>query len=167
MVCGRPFVSQDNARLVVGGRPLGFSTAHFSLLNLAIGGPSTFLGKPDPNAPFPPQDMLVDYVRVYQLIRCSVGHARDYAGRVVNSASYLGTLAPGSLAALYGVNLTDAEHVVTGVASFPVSVAGVSVSINGVDAPLLYLSPTQINFQIPWETVPGPNVQVKVAKWVR
>jgi beta-glucanase (GH16 family) len=43
-----------------------FNAPFFLLLNLAIGGPKTFLGTPDANAPFPPQDMLVDYVRVYQ-----------------------------------------------------------------------------------------------------
>lgn len=43
-----------------------FDKPFFLLLNLAIGGPKTFLGTPDPNAPFAPQEMLVDYVRVYQ-----------------------------------------------------------------------------------------------------
>lgn len=43
-----------------------FNAPFFLLLDLAIGGPKTFLGMPDPKAPFPPQEMLVDYVRVYQ-----------------------------------------------------------------------------------------------------
>ncbi|MFY9723935.1 MAG: glycoside hydrolase family 16 protein, partial [Bryobacteraceae bacterium] len=43
-----------------------FNNPFYLLLNVAIGGPTTFLGTPDPNAPFPNQDMLVDYVRVYQ-----------------------------------------------------------------------------------------------------
>ncbi|HKE29600.1 MAG TPA: glycoside hydrolase family 16 protein [Bryobacteraceae bacterium] len=43
-----------------------FNARFFLLLNLAIGGPKTFLGTPDPNTPFAPQDMLVDYVRVYR-----------------------------------------------------------------------------------------------------
>lgn len=54
-----------------------FNAPFFLLLNLAIGGPSTFLGTPDPNAPFPNQDMLVDYVRVYE--------ATSTAGPVLNS----------------------------------------------------------------------------------
>ena len=45
--------------------------------------------------------------------------------------------------------------------NFLTSVAGVSVSVNGVKAPLTYVSPAQINFQVPWETTPGAvNVQV-------
>ena len=46
--------------------PFDSGQANFIILNLAIGGPSTFLGTPDPNAPFADQEMLVDYVRVYQ-----------------------------------------------------------------------------------------------------
>jgi beta-glucanase (GH16 family) len=48
------------------GTQWAFNAPFFILLNLAIGGPKTFLGTPNPSAPFPPQDMLVDYVRVYQ-----------------------------------------------------------------------------------------------------
>jgi beta-glucanase (GH16 family) len=43
-----------------------FNAPFFILLNLAIGGPSTFLGTPNSSQPFPNQDMLVDYVRVYE-----------------------------------------------------------------------------------------------------
>jgi beta-glucanase (GH16 family) len=43
-----------------------FDKPFFILLDLAIGGSKTFLGTPDPNAPFSPQDMLVNYVRVYR-----------------------------------------------------------------------------------------------------
>jgi beta-glucanase (GH16 family) len=42
-----------------------FNAPFFLLLNLAIGGPNTILGTPDASVKFP-QDMLVDYVRVYQ-----------------------------------------------------------------------------------------------------
>jgi beta-glucanase (GH16 family) len=49
------------------GRQWVFNAPFFILLNLAIGGPTTFLGTPSPSAPFPAQDLLVDYVRVYQM----------------------------------------------------------------------------------------------------
>ena len=146
------------------GRQWVFNNPFFILLNLAIGGPATFLGKPDPNAPFPSQDMLVDYVRVYQAAAVSASTPVITPGRVVNAASYLGALAPGALASLYGSNLADAEHVIAGVAAFPMSLAGVSVSVDGVNAPLIYLSPTQVNFQIPWGTIAGPAVEVKVTR---
>ena len=42
-----------------------FNAPQFLLLNLAIGGPRTFLGTPDAETPFP-QEMAVDWVRIYQ-----------------------------------------------------------------------------------------------------
>ncbi len=148
--------------------PLGakwvFNAPFFILLNLAIGGPTTFLGTPDPNAPFPPQDMLVDYVRVYQAAPVAAGAPVIAPGRVVNAASFLGTLAPGSLATVYGAGLADAEYLVTPAGAFPTSVAGVSVSVNGLSAPLTYVSPSQINFQVPWDTPAGASVDVIVSR---
>ena len=37
----------------------------------------------------------------------------------------------------------------------------ISVWVNGLAAPLTYISPGQINFQMPWETAAGPpDIQV-------
>jgi uncharacterized protein (TIGR03437 family) len=87
---------------------------------------------------------------------------------VVDAASFAGSLAPGSLAALFGSNLADGVHQNLFDASrnaFPTSVAGVSVSVNGVPAALTYVSPGQINFQVPWETPVGPAaVAVRVTR---
>jgi uncharacterized protein (TIGR03437 family) len=141
-----------------------FNNPFFILLNLAIGGKSTFLGTPDPNAPFPPQDMLVDYVRVYQTATITAATPVITPGRVVNAASYLGTIAPGGLATLYGENLADATYQVSATPNFPTSVGDVTVSVGGVNAPLTFVSPTQINFQVPWETSPGMVVNVIVTR---
>jgi uncharacterized protein (TIGR03437 family) len=145
------------------GRQWVFNGPFFILLNLAIGGPTTFLGEPDLMAPFQSQDMLVDYVRVYEAANASAETPVLTPGRVVNAASWLETLAPGSIVTLYGYNLADAMHSISGVDTFPRSVAGVAVAVNGIYAPLLYTSPTQIIFQIPWETLAGPT-EVKVIR---
>ncbi len=42
-----------------------FNHPFFLLLNLAIGGPNTFLGSPAADTPFP-QELAIDYVRVYR-----------------------------------------------------------------------------------------------------
>jgi beta-glucosidase len=141
-----------------------FNNPFFVLLNLAIGGKSTFLGTPDSNAPFPPQDMLVDYVRVYQATTITPVTPVITPGRVVNAASYLGAIAPGSLATLYGNNLAGTTQPVSAAPNFPASLGGVTVSVDGVNAPLTFISPTQINFQVPWETAPGMAVNVKVTR---
>ncbi len=147
------------------GRQWVFNGPFFLLLNLAIGGPTTFLGTPDAAVAFP-QEMLVDYVRVYQATTVPATTPVITPGRVVNVASYLGAISPGSLTAIYGNNLADAVHAISPPGpgqSFPTNVSGVTVSVNGVIAPLLYVSPTQINFQVPWKTPPGLALPVKVS----
>ncbi len=145
-----------------------FSAPFFILLNLAIGGPSSFLGTPDPSAPFPNQDMLVDYVRVYQPVAVSAATPVITPSGIVNAASFLGDIAPGSLATLSGGNLADSTYQGSQLLDtnnhFVTSVGGVSVGVNGLNAPLIYVSPAQINFQVPWETVPGTAVSVQAAR---
>jgi uncharacterized protein (TIGR03437 family) len=74
---------------------------------------------------------------------------------VVNGASFQpGPLAPGSLfsigAANLGVNTASASGT-----PWPTALSGITVAINGIPAPLSYVSPTQINGQIPFETALG------------
>jgi uncharacterized protein (TIGR03437 family) len=145
-----------------------YNAPFFILLNLAIGGPNTFLGTPDSGAPFSNQDMLVDYVRVYQAAAVDANAPVISPAGVLNAASYLGAIAPGSLVSLFGNNLADGSYqgsqVLDASGHFVTSVAGVSVAVNDVNAPLAYVGPGQINFQIPWETAPGPAVRVQVTR---
>ncbi len=65
-------------------------------------------------------------------------------------------LAPGAIFSLYGTSLAPQGYsFLVSSATWPRSVNGISVTINGVAAPLYYVSPTQINGQIPFETAPG------------
>jgi uncharacterized protein (TIGR03437 family) len=58
------------------------------------------------------------------------------------------SVAPGSLVSFFGSNLSDqtASAPLNGI--LPLSLGGVEVYFNGVQAPLLYVSPTQINSQL-------------------
>ncbi|HEX3744257.1 MAG TPA: family 16 glycosylhydrolase [Bryobacteraceae bacterium] len=141
-----------------------FNNQFFILLNLAIGGPSTFLGTPNASQTFANQDMLVDYVRVYQSASATPTTPVIAPGRVVNGASYLGDLAPGGLATLYGTQLADGTPTIDNTNGFPTQAGGVTVSVNGVNSPLIYVSPTQINFQVPWETAAGTSVPIVVTR---
>lgn len=71
-------------------------------------------------------------------------------GGVVTGAAYTKTISPGALVSVFGTNL--APSAVTA-SSYPLltSLNGVSVTINGLKAPLFYVSPTQINLQVPSE----------------
>jgi uncharacterized protein (TIGR03437 family) len=77
-------------------------------------------------------------------------------GGVVNAASFAAAFSPGALATVFGSNFTG-TGLLSVASSVPLasSLGGVSVQVNGVAAPVLYASSTQINFQIPWETKPG------------
>jgi uncharacterized protein (TIGR03437 family) len=73
---------------------------------------------------------------------------------VVNAASFATQISPGALATVFGSNfaLTNAGAAVP----LPTSLQGVSVSVNGQLAPVLYVTSTQVNFQVPWEAALGP-----------
>jgi uncharacterized protein (TIGR03437 family) len=147
LVDGASYETVTPASLPVGAQWV-FNNPFFLLLDVAIGGPTTFLGTPDASVTFP-EDLLVDYVRVYQPVSVPGTTPVITPGRLVNAASYLGAISPGSLAVVFGNNLADAQHLIPAPApggSFPKQVAGVTVSVNGVNAPLVYVSPTQINF---------------------
>jgi len=77
------------------------------------------------------------------------------AGGVVNAASFTAHVSPGALASIFGSNFMGTGEHGTASLPLPAGLAGISVSVNGRAAPLLYLGTDQINFQIPWETAPG------------
>jgi uncharacterized protein (TIGR03437 family) len=78
----------------------------------------------------------------------SAGPAVPVAASVVNSASWTGEIAPLALATITGVNLAGGQTLTAGI-PWPASLGGVRVEIDGLPAPLLYLSDGQINFYVP------------------
>ena len=73
---------------------------------------------------------------------------------VVNAASFVPRISPGALATVFGSNFALVNAGAQ--TPLPTSVESVSVSVNGQLAPVLYVTPTQVNFQVPWETALGP-----------
>lgn len=69
----------------------------------------------------------------------------------LSAASYKPTLAPGEIAALFGAGLATGTEVATQL-PLPTTLANVRVMIDGVAAPLFFVSPGQINFQVPRTT---------------
>lgn len=68
---------------------------------------------------------------------------------IVNLGSYQPTIAPNSLISIFGTNLGREET--AGSAPLPLSLGGVCVTLNNNPVPLLYVSPGQINAQVPPE----------------
>jgi uncharacterized protein (TIGR03437 family) len=83
-------------------------------------------------------------------------------GGVVNAASFsTQPLAAGSIAAIFGSNLGSATAQASSV-PLPASLAGVSVQVDGIAAPLFFVSPLQINFVVPWEVEGRTQVSLTV-----
>src|ERR1700676_5280745 len=82
---------------------------------------------------------------------------------VVNGASFTGSVAPGSLATIFGLNLSKNAPIHASVLPLPTTLGEVQVTVNGHAAPLLYVDPTQINLQVPYEVTPGPSSVVVTA----
>jgi uncharacterized protein (TIGR03437 family) len=90
------------------------------------------------------------------LIVTSVG-PQFTAGAVVNAASFLpGPVAPGSLISIFGTVLADSTVTAPG-PGLPTSLGGVSITIGGISAPLQFVSPGQINAQVPFDAGVGPQ----------
>jgi len=88
------------------------------------------------------------------------------AGGVANGASFTATngFAPGSIAAIFGANLTEGISACLPPTCNPTfrsdgrlnaTLAGAQVEINQIPVPLFYASPIQIGIQIPAELTPG------------
>ena len=74
---------------------------------------------------------------------------------VVNAGGFQpGPMAPGSIISVFGSHLAPAAAGAPG-APWPIELGGSSVTVNGIPAPLSFVSPAQINAQIPFEIPPG------------
>jgi uncharacterized protein (TIGR03437 family) len=76
---------------------------------------------------------------------------------VVNYAGYTGTfpVAPGSIASAYGNFGNVPTTALESFSPMPRELAGIRVRVNGVDAPLYFVSSGQINFVVPLATANG------------
>jgi uncharacterized protein (TIGR03437 family) len=83
-------------------------------------------------------------------------------GGVVDAATFKAPVVPGSLVSIFGTNLAAKTTFATAI-PLPDALDGVTVSFNGVAAPLLYVSPQQINAQLPWEVAGAGPVSVVVS----
>jgi uncharacterized protein (TIGR03437 family) len=88
-------------------------------------------------------------------------------GSVVNGATYLeGGLVPGSWALVKGSNLSNVTRVWESADfarlgnNLPISLNGTSVNVNGMAAAVYYVSPGQVNFQVPYGVSGTISVQV-------
>ncbi|MBI3934029.1 MAG: S8 family serine peptidase [Acidobacteria bacterium] len=84
---------------------------------------------------------------------------------VVNAASFVSgppRVAAGSLVSIFGNQMTDGATASAASIPLPTSLAGIRVLIGGEEAPLLFVSPSQINAQVPQEVAGRAFTTVQV-----
>ncbi len=96
-------------------------------------------------------DLIVGGLTLSVLIEKPSTNAKATVVSAANAAS--STVAPGSLASVYGADLANSQAGATSL-PLPTRFAGTSVSIQDssgavLEAPLLYVIPSQVNFQVP------------------
>jgi uncharacterized protein (TIGR03437 family) len=80
-------------------------------------------------------------------------------GGVGNAATNAQAFAPGMLMSVYGSQLAPAGTAqLAGTLPLPLNLVGVSATVNGLTAPLYYLSPGQLNVQVPYEASAGTAI---------
>jgi len=80
---------------------------------------------------------------------------------IANAASFTQQYAPGTYLAIAGSQLASTAQTASTI-PLPYSMGGFSATVNGVAAPLYYVSPTFVSIQIPYETPSGIPVVLTV-----
>src|SRR5438477_1741487 len=82
---------------------------------------------------------------------------------ISNTASGVARVTRGSLASIYGLNLS-ASTAQPALLPLVTTLGGVTVTVDGIAAPLVYISPAQINIQIPFEVSSASTLDVVVTR---
>ncbi len=73
-------------------------------------------------------------------------------GAVVNAADYQEPVAPGGLISIFGEDLSPTNEATSQI-PLPTALGNSCLTVNGVPVPVLFVSPTQINAQLPFEVM--------------
>ena len=86
------------------------------------------------------------------------------AGANLNGGQNAAEVAPGTIVTINGTNLSDSTLSGTPGSNgyYPASLGGVRVYFDGITAPLLFVSPTQINTQVPFEVADASSTSAYV-----
>ncbi|MEI9811244.1 MAG: IPT/TIG domain-containing protein [Acidobacteriota bacterium] len=76
--------------------------------------------------------------------------------RVVSAADGVSSVAPGGLFTIYGTNLNP-TNVATKEIPLPTALGDSCLTVNGQPVPILFVSPTQVNGQMPYQAVGNVN----------
>jgi uncharacterized protein (TIGR03437 family) len=80
-------------------------------------------------------------------------------GKIVNAADLTKPVAPGGLVSLFGTNLSPV-NMATNQIPLPTALAESCMTVNGTLIPMIFASPTQINAQLPFNTVGNSSLVI-------
>ena len=164
-VPGEPACSPTAAGVTCASDNYGVAYAEV-ILGSSAGSPTiTVTGPPPSNIPFQFSAFILPQPSITP-------------GQILDNAIFQPTIAPGSIAAIKGANLMDPDLLLDTaqgydlispvLTSFPLVLDGVNVSFDvpgtgiSVPAPVVAVSPGQIDIQVPWELKGQTSAQVKV-----
>jgi uncharacterized protein (TIGR03437 family) len=78
-----------------------------------------------------------------------------------NQAPFTAGVSPGEFVVLYGTNLAPGTQVAT-VAPFPTTLNGVQVLVDGIAAPIYYVSQSQVSMVVPYSSSTFPLASIQV-----
>ncbi len=98
--------------------------------------------------------------------RSASGAPQINPGGVVSAASFQGSLAVGELVSIFGQNLSLGYTTAAASTPLPGTLDSTIVQLNNQPCPVLYVSPSQINVQLPFEYSGALNLTVGVGRIV-
>lgn len=135
------------------------STCVFQNITSSVSSPSGFVRS---LAPLPTQSSLIvlstsGFTVLPWTYAASV--APPHIAAVVSAADSKSPAAPGGLITLYGSNLSP-TNLATSQIPVPTALANSCITVNGQPIPLIFVSPTQINAQMPFQAVGAETIVV-------
>ena len=137
-------------RTIAGTGQAGFSGENSPAIQAMLRGPADIAVSPDGRVYFTDTQNH----RIRKLTPRNAGTPAIGDGGIGSAAHVAIGLAPGGLFTIYGASLSPSSEAAAS-APLPEEMAGTKVTINGRAVPLTFVSPGQINAQVPFETEPG------------
>ena len=101
---------------------------------------------------------MPEFVNVPLTFSCGLSSTVSIGG-VTNGASFQQAAAPGMIMSVFGTNLMNSSTPQAAKSvPLPLTLGGVTATVNGVPAPFYYASSGQLNLQLPYETPAGTAI---------
>lgn len=147
---------------VIGADSLGTATLNSSGgATLALAGVQLAVGANSITAQYGGDNSYFGGSASFTVTETSPANGPPSVKAVSNAASFTASLAPGGILSVFGSQLAPATG---GAPSLPLPtmLAGTTVTIDGVSAPLYYVSPAQLNIEIPYEVTANSSIALRV-----